>query len=156
MERLPCWISNKDLSNLQINNRSRSRIDLDIRNARVPPSGKLLRSFMLSFTWRMRSWKSLAPELSSNSGVGELIHNLENRTFKGLKCNFKEPFVQTWQCPIHNGTLSSFIWSSMQLNKILMFIILKTDYFPLWFLYTKVIRAFLLLKHIGTIRNKHF
>ena len=35
--------------------------------------------------------------------------------------------------PDYNGTLKSFVWSSM--NKISMFIISKTDHFQLWFLY---------------------
>ena len=41
--------------------------------------------------------------------------------------------------PDYNGTLKSFVWSSM--NKISMFIISKTDHFQLWFLYLLALRT---------------
>ena len=33
--------------------------------------------------------------------------------------------MSRWQCPVYNGTLETFVWSSM--NYILMFILLKAD-----------------------------
>jgi len=41
--------------------------------------------------------------------------------------------VHRLQCPIYNVTFKSFVCSSM--IYILMFIVLKNDYFHLWFLY---------------------
>ena len=33
--------------------------------------------------------------------------------FQDCKRNFKWPYMQRWQSPIHNSTLKSFVWSSM-------------------------------------------
>ena len=65
------------------------------------------------------------------------------------KRNFKWRPMHRSQCPIHNGT-KSFVWSSMK--RISMFIILKTNYFQLWFLY-KVTCAVILQENIGIAFN---
>ena len=47
------------------------------------------------------------------------------------------PSMQRWQCPIHNGTLPSFVWSGM--NSLSMLLILKTEYFYLWYINRNII-----------------
>ena len=54
------------------------------------------------------------------------------------------------QCPIHKGTLTDLVWSSM--NNILMFIILKTEYFQFCFVYKSSLRIPVVGQDIGIIR----
>ena len=51
--------------------------------------------------------------------------------------------MQRWRCPIHNGTQTGFVWSSM--NKIPKTLTLKTNYFQSCFLYKSDLRIFTLI-----------
>ena len=51
-------------------------------------------------------------------------------------------------------------WMNNNNNKVfktnILFIILKTDNFQLWFLYKRDLRISTARKHLGNVRNKHF
>ena len=54
------------------------------------------------------------------------------------KRNFNWLSIYRVECPIHNGTFKTIVWSSMK--KISMSIILENEYFQFWFLYKSDLR----------------
>ena len=47
-----------------------------------------------------------------------LVHFKIRIILRDCKCNFKLPYKHRRQCPIHNSTLHSFVWSSMNYTSL--------------------------------------